>query len=82
MPRVTKLKATDARPRGWLVKAGQGYYTGNLRSTLECWTAFPQLAKVYRRQRWAQTMAARLGGKLSLRPQRCRQKPITRERFP
>jgi hypothetical protein len=47
---------------GWLVKTPQGYYTGHPRSALESWTAFPKLAKVYKRQRWAAKMAARLGG--------------------
>ena len=49
---------------GWLVKADEGYYTGNLRSALERWTVFPKFAKVYQRKRWAQTMADRLGGQV------------------
>jgi len=59
---VTKPKATNRVPGGWLVKVGQGYYTGNRRSEFERWTVFPQFAKVYQRQGWAQTMAERLGG--------------------
>ena len=64
MPRVTKPKEHGAQPSGWLVKAGQGYYTGNGRSALERWTGFPKFAKVYQRKRWAQTMAERLGGQV------------------
>ncbi len=64
MPRVTKPKEPGARPSGWLIKAGEGYYTGQPRSAIECWTSFPQLAKVYQRQRWAHTMADRLGGQV------------------
>ena len=64
MPRETKPKEPGARPSGWLVKAGQGYYTGNLRSALESWTVFPKFAKVYQRKGWAQTMAERLGGQV------------------
>lgn len=64
MPPVTKSKETNPLPGGWLVKAGQGYYTGNLRSALESWTVFPKFAKVYQRKRWAQTMADRLGGQV------------------
>jgi len=61
---VTKPKAPDVRPSGWLVKAGEGYYTGNVRSALERWTGFPHFAKVYQRQRWAQTLADRFGGQV------------------
>ncbi len=64
MPRVTKLNEPAPLALGWLVKAGSGYYTGNVRSAFECWTVFPQFAKVYQRKRWAQTMADRLGGQV------------------
>ena len=49
---------------GWLIQAGQRYYTGDARSPLERWAAFPQFAKVYQRKRWAHRMAARLGGQV------------------
>lgn len=47
---------------GWLVKAEQGYYTGKQGRAFARWTPFPKFAKVYQRQRWAQSMATRLGG--------------------
>ncbi len=64
MLRATKRKETGALRSGWLIKADGDYYTGNVRSALERWTVFPQLAKVYQRKRWAQTMAERLGGQV------------------
>jgi hypothetical protein len=54
----------NGTPSGWLVKTGQGYYTGNGHSSLEMWTVFPQWAKVYHRQGWAQKVAARLAGQV------------------
>ncbi len=62
MPPINRSNMVERSSTGWLVKVGQRYYTGQLRSAVECWTTLPQLAKVYRRKRWAQTMAARLGG--------------------
>jgi hypothetical protein len=62
MQGVAKPKAPGVRQSGWLVKASQGYYTGNGRSALERWTVFPKFAKIYQRKRWAQTMEERLGG--------------------
>jgi hypothetical protein len=53
-------RATNGALRGWLIKSGQGYYTGNRRSDLERWTAFPQRAKVYHRQGWAQKVAGQV----------------------
>jgi hypothetical protein len=60
MQHITKTNETGALPGGWIVKSGQGYYTGNRRSALESWTLFPKFAKVYQRKRWAKTMAERL----------------------
>lgn len=62
MTPMNKPKVTTIVAAGWLVKTDQGYYTGQQRSAFERWTRFPKLAKVYQRQRWAQMMAARLGG--------------------
>lgn len=62
MALMSKRSEPDHSLSGWIIKAGHRYYTGQPRSPVECWTAFPQLAKVYQRKRWAQTMAARLGG--------------------
>lgn len=61
MTPMNKPKAPSTSSNGWLVKANQGYYTGQPYA-LARWTPFPKLAKVYHRQRWAQTMATRLGG--------------------
>jgi hypothetical protein len=56
----------DREPKGalngWLIRTSQGYYTGNQRSVLECWTPFPKFAKRYRRQAWAQKIAAQFDG--------------------
>ena len=54
---MRKQNGIHAIRTGWLIQAGPRYYTGDGRSQLECWTAFPQLAKVYRRKRWAHLMA-------------------------
>lgn len=62
MEQMNQPKVTTIVAAGWLIKTDQGYYTGKQRHVLERWTAFPQLAKVYQRQRWAQSMATRLGG--------------------
>ena len=49
---------------GWIVKSAPGYYTRIKRSPLERWTAFPKLARVYRRKGWAQKVAHRLAGQV------------------
>jgi hypothetical protein len=56
-PRVGK-----PAPAGWLVQVRSRYYTGHGHSQFEQWTPFPRFAKVYRRQAWAQKIAAQLGG--------------------
>lgn len=54
---------TPAPPAvSWVVHVQGRYYTGSGRSPLERWTAFPKFAKRYRRQAWAQKIAAQLGG--------------------
>lgn len=68
MGQMSKPKAPATTSAEWIIKAGQRYYTGQPRSPVECWTAFPKLAKVYQRQRWAQIMATRLGGQAVPRP--------------
>jgi hypothetical protein len=65
MPLVMKSNETGTLPNGWLGKAGQGYYTGNLRRVLECWMVFPQFAKVDQRKCWRHASA----GKSSPQPQ-------------
>jgi len=62
MTPMNKPKVTTIVAAGWLIKTDQGYYTGKPRHALERWTPFPKLAKVYHRQRWAQSMATRFGG--------------------
>jgi hypothetical protein len=46
----------------WLVHVQGRYYTGSGRSPLERWTPFPKFAKRYRRQAWAQKIAAQFDG--------------------
>jgi hypothetical protein len=62
MQKVAKQHANNGASSGWMIQVGQSYYTGNTRSPLETWSAFPKFAKVYTHKRWAQTIAARLGG--------------------
>lgn len=66
MPKVAKQPTNNGASRGWMIQAGQSYYTGNTRSPLETWSLFPKFAKVYKHKRWAQTIAARLGGQAVL----------------
>ena len=62
MEQMNQPKVPGTVVAGWLVKADQGYYTGKQQRAFARWTPFPKLAKVYHRKRWAQTLAARLGG--------------------
>jgi hypothetical protein len=61
---LATTKSNCPQPTGWLIKAAPGYYTGNQHSQLECWTAFPKLAKVYKRKAWAQKIAERTAGQV------------------
>ena len=63
-PRMSKQNESWIMRSGWLIQAGPRYYTGDARTPLDSWTAFPQFAKVYQRKQWAQRMAVRLGGQV------------------
>lgn len=66
MRKVAKQHANNGASSGWMIQAGQSYYTGNPRSPLETWSPFPKFAKIYKHKRWAQTMATRVGGQAVL----------------
>jgi hypothetical protein len=63
MPNVPQAAKENAST-GWLVQAGQHYYTGDVHNPLVTWSPFPKFAKVYKHQKRAQKAALRLGGQV------------------
>jgi hypothetical protein len=61
---VGKQNEQGALSNGWVIQTDQGYYTGNGRSQIERWTAFPKWAKVYTRKGWAQKIVEQVGGQV------------------
>jgi hypothetical protein len=61
---MTEQNVTDSTIIGWIVLSARGYHTGNMRTPIDVWTPFQKFAKVYKHRRWAQKLAARLGGQV------------------